>query len=189
MTHAVADIKTATYKIATFAGGCFWCLQPPYDQLDGVILTTVGYTGGSKANPTYEEVSTGATGHVEAIEIVYDPAKVDYRDLLKIFWQSIDPIDPGGQFADQGSQYQTAIYYHDEEQREKARESKKELQLSGQFKKPIVTPILPAKPFYLAEDQHQKYYRKNSIHYKLYRDGSGRGPFLQRVWGSGNPSK
>jgi methionine-S-sulfoxide reductase len=178
-----SQAKPADLKTATFAGGCFWCMQPPYDQLPGVVSTTVGYTGGFKPYPTYEEVSSGQTGHLEAVRIVYDPAKVDYNDLLRIFWQSIDPTDPGGQFADQGSQYHTAIFYHDEEQRKLAEASKAELAASGRFKKPIVVPILLAKPFYPAEDHHQKYYRKSTIHYKMYKAGSGREGFLNQTWG------
>lgn len=183
MTNASSDPQSANLKSAVFAGGCFWCMQPPYDQLDGVISSTVGYTGGDKPSPTYEEVSSGTTGHVEAIRIVFDPAKTSYRELLRIFWQSIDPTDPGGQFADKGSQYLTAIFYEDEEQKKEAEDSKRELVSSARFKRPIATAILPAKPFYPAEDYHQQYYKKNAIHYKLYRSGSGRSGFLEKTWG------
>ena len=168
---------------ATFAGGCFWCMQPVFDQKKGVVSTSVGYTGGTKENPTYEEVSSGKTGHTEAIEVVYDPAQVSYAELLDAFWTSIDPTDPRGQFADQGSQYRTAIFYHNEEQKRLALESKEKLQKSGKFDPPIVTEIIPASPFYKAEDEHQKYYVKNAGHYYLYKAGSGREGFLNRVWG------
>ena len=170
-------------KKATFAGGCFWCMQPSFDRLSGVISTTVGYTGGSVPNPTYEQVSSGRTGHLEAVEVVYDSSKVAYEELLRAFWLSIDPTDAGGQFADQGSQYKTAIYYHDEDQKLLAEASKKELASSGRFHKPIATAILPAQPFYPAEEYHQKYYQKNVLHYNAYKKGSGREDFLKRAWG------
>ncbi|MBF0619705.1 MAG: peptide-methionine (S)-S-oxide reductase MsrA [Candidatus Omnitrophica bacterium] len=161
-------------KFAVFAGGCFWCMQPPYDSLDGVLSTTVGYTGGTMPAPSYEDVSTGRTGHVEAVRIEYDPQKVSYRDLLKIFFRSIDPTDPGGQFVDRGSQYETAIFYADEGQKHEAEAAKKELEASGRFKKPVATRILPAAPFYPAEAEHQQYYKTHSLRYKLYKAGSGR---------------
>jgi methionine-S-sulfoxide reductase len=182
-SNSSAQTKTDGLKTAIFAGGCFWCMQPPYDQLPGVVSTTVGYTGGEKPNPSYEEVSSGTTGHLEAVRIVYDPTKTTYNDLLRVFWQSIDPTDPGGQFADQGSQYHTAIFYHDQEQKRLAEASKAELAASGPFQQPIVVPILPAKPFYPAEDYHQKYYKKSTTHYKMYKAGSGREGFLERTWG------
>ncbi|MBF0569575.1 MAG: peptide-methionine (S)-S-oxide reductase MsrA [Candidatus Omnitrophica bacterium] len=177
------EVLSADLHKATFAGGCFWCMQPPFAQLEGVVSTTVGYTGGDKPDPTYEEVSSGTTGHVEAIQVVYDPNKVSYDVLLGLFWRSIDPTDPRGQFADQGSQYRTAIFYQDEEQRRLAEESKKLLTGSGRFRKPIATAILPAKPFYPAEEYHQQYYRTHSIQYKLYKKGSGREDFLEKTWG------
>jgi methionine-S-sulfoxide reductase len=183
MLSGDAVFSGAPLKTATFAGGCFWCMQPPYDQLPGVVSTTVGYTGGDKPNPTYEEVSSGTTGHVEAIQVVYDPSKTSYHELLILFWRSIDPTDSRGQFADKGSQYHTAIFYHDEDQKREAEESKQALAASGRFKKPIMTAILPAKPFYPAEDYHQKYYKKNGIHYNLYKAGSGRAGFLEKEWG------
>ena len=168
---------------ATFAGGCFWCMQPVFDKTKGVVSTTVGYTGGSKANPTYEEVSTGKTGHAEAIEVIYDPAQVSYAKLLEAFWKSIDPTDPRGQFADKGSQYRTAIFYHDEEQRRLALESKEKLAQSGKFDQPIATEIVPAAFFYKGEAYHQKYYVKNAGHYYLYKTDSGREGFLKKLWG------
>jgi peptide methionine sulfoxide reductase msrA/msrB len=174
-----------TVKKATFAGGCFWCMQPSFDRLKGVVRTTVGYSGGDTTDPSYEEVSTGRTGHLEAVEVEYDPSQVSYKELLRAFWLSIDPTDPGGQFADQGSQYRTAIFYHDEEQKSAAEDSKKELAASNRFHKPIATAILPAKPFYPAEEHHQKYYQKNVLHYKLYKKGSGREDYLKRAWGAG----
>ncbi|MBF0122949.1 MAG: peptide-methionine (S)-S-oxide reductase MsrA [Candidatus Omnitrophica bacterium] len=169
-------------KKAIFAGGCFWCMQPPFDQIPGVVETTVGYTGGRNPNPTYEEVSRGDSGHVEAIEVTYDPAATDFNQLLSIFWQTIDPTDTGGQFADQGTQYKSAIFYMDEGQKNLAEASKNILAASGRFKKPIATQILPAQPFYSAEEYHQKYYKKNVLHYNLYKKGSGREEFLKRTW-------
>lgn len=148
---------------ATFAGGCFWCMQPPFDSLKGVVSTTVGYTGGQKKNPTYEEVSSGATGHVEAIEILYDPAQITYSELLNVFWINIDPTTSNQQFVDVGAQYRIVIFYHNEEQRRLAEESKAKLEKSGKFDKPIVTEIKPATTFYKAEEYHQKYYQNNPI--------------------------
>lgn len=178
----MVPLHAETVQKAIFAGGCFWCMQPPYDKLPGVVSTTVGYTGGHVPNPTYEQVSSGTTGHVEAIEVAYDPVKTSYRELLRIFWRSIDPTDDGGQFADQGSQYQPAIFFVDEDQRREAEASKKEIGASGRFKKPIVTRILPAQTFYPAEGYHQKYYQKNSLHYNAYKFGSGRADFLHHAW-------
>ena len=175
--------RAAKLQKATFAGGCFWCMQPPYDKLKGVVSTTVGYTGGHKKNPTYEEVSTGATGHYEAVEILYDPEKIGYDDILDVFYQSIDPTDGSGQFADKGSQYRTAIFYHDEKQKSISIASKEKMEKSGKFKKPIVTEILPASEFYPAEEYHQKYYKKNPTRYNLYKFGSGRESFLRELWG------
>jgi methionine-S-sulfoxide reductase len=167
---------------ATFAGGCFWCMEPPFDKLDGVISTTSGYTGGSEKMPTYEQVSSGKTGHFEAIEIIFDPEKVNYDKLLEIFWKNIDPIQANGQFADIGKQYRTAIFFHDENQRKLAVASKENLDKSGKFGKSVVTEILPAGDFYPAEDYHQDYYLKNPIRYKYYRFGSGRDQFLNKLW-------
>jgi len=168
---------------ATLAGGCFWCIESAFDETDGVYSAVSGYTGGEKANPTYREVSSGRSRHVEAVQIRYDPAKLDYDDILHIFWRQIDPTDAGGQFADRGSQYQTYIYYHDETQRMAAEKSKAALAALGKFDKAIVTPIVPASEFYIAEEYHQDYHLKNPAHYKRYRSGSGRTPYLQRVWG------
>jgi methionine-S-sulfoxide reductase len=170
---------------ATFAGGCFWCMEPPFDKLDGVVATVSGYTGGHKANPTYEEVVTGTTGHLEALQVLYDPAKIGYDQLLDIFWQNVNPTDPGGQFVDRGSQYRTAIFYHDTEQLHLAEASKARLASSGKFLAPIVSPILPAGPFYPAEEYHQDYYEKSPIRYKFYRYNSGRDQFLESIWGKG----
>ena len=169
--------------LATFAGGCFWCMQSEFDTLDGILSTTVGYTGGTQPNPTYEQVSAGSTGHAEAIQIAYDPSKVSYEQLLDIFWSNIDPTQLGGQFADHGSQYRTAVFYHSEEQRRLAEASKERLQRSGKFEGPIVTELTPASRFYPAEEHHQRYYKKNPGHYQAYSVGSGRKPFLERFWG------
>jgi methionine-S-sulfoxide reductase len=167
---------------ATFAGGCFWCMEPPFDKLEGVVSTTSGYTGGNEKMPTYEEVSSGRTGHVEAIEIIYDPEKVSYEKLLEVFWKNINPTQANGQFADTGTQYRTAIFYHDDNQRKLAEASREKLGKSGKFEKSIVTEILPAAEFYPAEDYHQDYYLKNPFHYKYYRYGSGREQFLDKLW-------
>jgi len=168
---------------ATFAGGCFWCMEPPFEKLPGVVHVTSGYTGGPEKAPSYKEVSSGRTGHVEAVQVEYDPAKISYDYLLKVFWRQINPTDAGGQFADRGTQYQTAIFAHDKAQREAAEASKRALEKSGIFDKPIVTPIRWAQPFYAAESYHQDYYKKNPSHYKRYRIGSGREGFLKAVWG------
>lgn len=173
-------------EFATFAGGCFWCMVKPFEEQPGIIKVVSGYTGGHKENPTYEEVCSNMTGHYEAVQITFQPDIFPYEKLLKIFWQQIDPTDPGGQFHDRGQSYQTAIFYHNEEQKLLAEESKKELEESGRFNKPIVTKILPAKPFYLAEDYHQHYYKKNPLHYELYRQGSGRAAFIEKYWGDKN---
>lgn len=168
---------------STFAGGCFWCMQPPFDKLKGVVSTTVGYTGGRKENPTYEEVSTGNTGHAEAIEIVFDPTQVTYEELLNVFWRNIDPTTPDRQFFDSGSQYRTAIFYHNDGQKRMAEASKERFNRSGRFDGPIVTEIVPATTFYRAEEYHQKYYQKNEARYKAYSSGSGRYEYLDKVWG------
>lgn len=169
-------------KKATFAGGCFWCMVGPFRVQEGVSKITSGYTGGKSANPTYEEVGMGGSGHIEAIEILFDPAKVSYQTLLDIFWRQIDPTDAGGQFFDRGSQYETVIFYHDEEQKKLAEASKEALGKSGRFKSPIVTRIIPATPFYEAEGYHQDYDQKNPMRYKMYRSGSGRDSYLEGVW-------
>ena len=173
--------STPTAK-ATFAGGCFWCMEPPYDELEGVISTISGYIGGTKKNPTYEEVSAGTTGHAEAVQITYDPKKISYAKLLEVFWRNIDPLTANAQFCDSGSQYRSAIFYHDEAQKTLAETSKKNLQ--GRFKQPIVTEIVRASEFYPAEDYHQDFYKKNPVRYKFYRYGCGRDQRLQQIWGA-----
>ena len=170
-------------KKATFAGGCFWCMEPPFEKLDGVVSVVSGYTGGPEENPTYEEVAAGRTGHAEAVRILYDPSKVTFSRLLDVFWRSINPTQENGQFADIGAQYRTAIFHHNEEQRRLAVESRDKLEKSGKFAAPIVTKILPASKFYEAEAYHQDYYKKNPLRYKSYRYGSGRTPFLDKTWG------
>jgi len=170
-------------KIATFAGGCFWCMVEPFDERPGIDSIVSGYTGGHTENPTYMDVITEQTGHKEAVQITYDPSVFPYERLVELFWQQIDPTDDGGQFADRGESYTTAIYYHDEEQRQIAEASKQQLIESGKFKQPIVTPILPAETFYPAEDKHQNYHKKNAFHYKRYKKGSGRAGFIKEHWG------
>jgi len=182
-TKKNASSKPAKLETATFAGGCFWCMQPPFDKTKGVTATVVGYTGGPQKNPTYEQVSAGQTGHAEAVLVTFDPAQVSYEQLVEIFWRNIDPTQANGQFADIGKQYRTAIFYHSEAQKQTAIASKERLAKSGKFKKPIVTEIMPAGPFYPAEEYHQKYYLKNPDHYKRYAVGSGRVPFLRATWG------
>lgn len=171
--------KTA---VATFAGGCFWCMQPPFDHLEGVLKTQVGYTGGATQNPTYEEVCGGRTGHAEAVTMIYDPARITYQELLDTFWRNIDPTTENQQFADYGTQYRTAIFYHDAEQKNLAEKSKSALEESRKFASPIVTEIVPAVTFYPAEEYHQAYYKSQATHYKLYRVGSGREGFLNQTW-------
>ncbi len=167
---------------ATFAGGCFWCLEADFEKTEGVVEAVSGYTGGRVADPTYEQVSSGTTGHLEAVQVTFDPEKISYRQLLEVFWHHIDPTDAGGQFVDRGPQYRTAIFYHDEEQRRLAEQSKRELERSGRFGKPIATRILPLTRFYPAEAYHQDYYRKNPVRYRIYRMGSGRDQTLHRLW-------
>jgi peptide-methionine (S)-S-oxide reductase len=184
MTADVPD-KIATQKaIATFAGGCFWCMEPPFDAEPGVIETIVGYTGGTLENPTYEQVSAGSTGHTEAIQIIYDPTIVSYERLLEIFWKNIDPLDPDGQFCDKGSQYRSAIFYNNCEQKELAEGAKRQIQETCPLPGPIVTEIVPASTFYQAEDYHQDYYEKNPLRYKFYRYNCGRDRRLEELWGS-----
>jgi len=173
---------TQPLAVATFAGGCFWCMQPAFDALDGVNLTTVGYSGGHLLNPTYKDVTSGASGHSESIQVEYNPNIVNYVTLLNTFWQQIDPTQKDGQFADIGSHYEAVIFYHTDEQHQSALESKKKLGLSGKFSKPIVTAIKPSAPFYAAEDYHQKYYQKQRMHYQLYKKGSGRADFIEKNW-------
>lgn len=168
---------------ATFAGGCFWCTESDFEKIDGVVEAISGYTGGEEKNPTYAQVSSGMTGHTEAVQVLYDPEKVTYADLLEVFWRIMDPTDAGGQFVDRGPQYRSAIFYHNEDQRKLAEKSRQELEQSGRFDKPIVTEIVAMGQFYPAEEYHQDYYKKNALRYKFYRFGSGRDQFLRRVWG------
>lgn len=174
------DVAT---RRATFAGGCFWCTQADFEKLPGVLKVTSGYTGGNKENPTYEEVSSGTTGHVEAIQVYYNPSKLTYEELLDFFWKHVDPTDPGGQFVDRGPQYRSVIFYHDEEQKRLAEKSKEALDKSGRFNKPVVTEIIKFTKFYEAEAYHQDYYKKHSLKYRYYRHASGRDQFLTKVWG------
>ena len=178
--------KPATAK-AIFAGGCFWCMEPPFDKTDGVIATISGYTGGTKLNPTYEEVSGGRTGHAEAVQVEYDPKKVSYEKLLDVFWHNVDPTQKDGQFCDHGNQYRTAIFVANDEQKKLAEASKAALMKSKPFKGDIVTEIVPATTFYPAEDYHQDYYLKNPVRYKFYRTGCGRDARLKELWGSAAP--
>jgi len=168
---------------ATFAGGCFWCMEGPFDKLNGVISTTSGYTGGTAENPSYEQVSAGWTGHAEAVQVLYDPKKVSYAKLLDVFWRNIDPLTPNAQFCDHGTQYRSGIFYHDAEQKRLAEVSKSAIEKSGRFKDKIVTQIVPATKFYAAEGYHQDYYIKNPIRYKYYRSGCGRDRRLAELWG------
>ncbi len=174
--------KEIQTKTAVFAGGCFWCTESDFEKVPGVLDAVSGYTGGTVANPTYEQVSAGGTGHVEAVQVIYDPAKVTYGQLLDAFWRHMDPTDGGGQFVDRGSQYRSVIFYADEDQRQAAEASKAALAASGQFDRPIVTEILPLGPFYQAEDYHQDYYKKNPVRYQYYRWNSGRDQFLTAAW-------
>jgi peptide-methionine (S)-S-oxide reductase len=172
--------KTA---VATFAGGCFWCVEADFDKVKGVISTTSGYIGGKVANPTYKQVSAGGTGHAEAVEIVYDPSQVSYEKLLEVFWRNIDPLAKDRQFCDSGDMYRSAVFVHDDEQRRLAEASKKALEKSGRFKAPIQTQIVAATQFYKAEDYHQDYYLKNAAKYKFYRWNCGRDKRLEELWG------
>jgi peptide methionine sulfoxide reductase msrA/msrB len=166
--------KRKDLAIATFAGGCFWCMEGPFEQLEGVETAFAGYAGGDETNPTYEQVSSGETDHREAVQVFYDPSQVDYETLLETYWLQVDPTDQGGQFADRGGHYTTAIFYHTPEQKQAAAKAKKELDKSGRYPDSVVTEILPFKNFYLAEESHQDYYRKNYTHYQAYKEGSGR---------------
>lgn len=170
-------------ETATFAGGCFWCLEEALDKVEGVVSTTSGYTGGQKTNPTYEEVSAGGTGHTESVQVMYDPQKVTYTKLLETFWHNIDPTTPNQQFCDKGHQYRSAIFYHDDRQQRLAEESKQQLDKSKPFKEQIVTEIVPASEFYPAEEYHQNFYQKNSIRYKFYKYNCGRAQRLETLWG------
>jgi len=171
-----------SYELATFAGGCFWCMIEPFDERPGIISVVSGYTGGNVENPSYHEVASNTTGHMEAVQITYDPHIMPYKKLVETFWQQIDPTDPGGQFNDRGESYKTAIFYHNNNQKQVAEDSKQKLETSGKFSDPIVTKILPAKAFYPAEDEHQDYYKKHSFHYRLYKKGSGREDFIETHW-------
>ncbi|KMJ59639.1 methionine sulfoxide reductase [Bacillus sp. LL01] len=173
---------TAKLEMATFAGGCFWCMVKPFDEQDGIEKVISGYTGGHKENPTYKEVCSETTGHYEAVQITFNPEVFSYEKLLDVFWSQIDPTDAGGQFHDRGGSYRTAIFYHSEEQKMIAEKSKQSLEESGRFKDSIVTDILPAKPFYPAEEYHQDYYKKNPFRYKMYQAGSGRASFIKEHW-------
>jgi len=183
MQNAVQE-RTGELRKATFAGGCFWCVEADFEKVPGVVEVISGYTGGHKENPTYEEVSAGGTGHVEAVQVLYDPSKVSYRELLDFFWRHVDPTDAGGQFVDRGSQYRSVIFYQDEEERRAAEESKKALGESGRFQTPIRTEIVKEAPFYRAEDYHQDYYKTHEYKYKFYRWNSGRDQFLTKIWGN-----
>jgi peptide-methionine (S)-S-oxide reductase len=178
--HAAGDRQLGK---ATFAGGCFWCMEEVFEGVDGVVSATSGYLGGHKGNPSYEEVSAGGTGHAESVEVSYDPAKVTYTKLLEFYWRNIDPTDPQGQFCDKGTQYRSAIFYHDETQKRLAEESKKAVEKSKPFRGPILTEIVPASQFYPAEEYHQNFSQKNPLRYKLYKYNCGRAQRLQQLWG------
>lgn len=180
---AAPGARDHAFQKATFAGGCFWCMQPPFDKLEGVISTTVGYAGGKEENPTYEQVSAGITGHVEAFQVIYDPSRISYSQLLEVFWRNINPTQSDGQFVDIGRQYRTVIFYHDEEQKRLAEASREDLANSWKYGGEIVTEIVPATAFYPAEEYHQDYYTKNPLRYKYYRYGSGRDRYLENTWG------
>jgi methionine-S-sulfoxide reductase len=179
-----SKMDSSKVEIAVFAGGCFWCMQHPFDKLNGVVSTSVGYTGGHNENPTYEEVCSGETGHTEAIEIQFDPAQITYSELLDVFWKNIDPTTPNRQFADIGSQYRTVVFYNNEEQKQIAESSKDKMDRSGIHEKPIVTEIIPASVFWAAEEYHQEYYKKSPDRYKRYNSGSGRERYLKKTWGN-----
>lgn len=178
-----APAAAAQTALATFAGGCFWCMEGPFDKLDGVLSTTSGYTGGNVANPTYKQVSAGGTGHTEAVQIAYDPSRISYETLLRVFWRNIDPTTPDRQFCDRGNQYRPGIFFHDDSQRDAALASLAELQQNKPFKDPIKTEITEASAFYPAEEYHQDYYLKNPLRYKFYRFNCGRDQRLSELWG------
>ena len=178
LTYAIED-----YSVATFAGGCFWCMEPPFRKLDGVIDVVSGYTGGHTENPTYNEVVAGGTGHLEAVQVVYDDTIITYESLLQVYWRQVNPTDDGGQFVDRGESYTSAIFYHNEEEQRLATESKDELAESGRFDEPLVTPIREAMVFYRAEEYHQDYANKNPVRYQFYTRNSGRDEFLDEIWG------
>lgn len=175
-------------QVATFAGGCFWCMEPPFDALDGVISTTSGYTGGQVVKPSYKQVSAGGTGHAEALRVIYDPKRINYTKLLDVYWHNVDPVAKDRQFCDSGNQYRPAIFYHGAEQKRLAEEYKQRLITSGRFKRPITVSIEAAGPFYAAEGYHQDYYLKNPVRYKFYRWNCGRDQRLHEVWGDEAPA-
>ncbi|TVP46341.1 MAG: peptide-methionine (S)-S-oxide reductase [Gemmatimonadales bacterium] len=177
-----ADLQAA--DTAWFAGGCFWCMEPPFDRLDGVLSTTSGFMGGTVANPTYQQVTAGGTGHIEVVQVVFEPARVSYERLLEVFWVNVDPLDDGGQFCDRGSIYRAAIFARGDAQVEAAQASVLALRQSGRFSDPIVTELRPAGPFYAAEEYHQDYYRKNPVRYRVYRTSCGRDGRLRQLWGA-----
>ncbi len=178
----MSGTQVANLETAIFAGGCFWCMEPPFERLNGVLDVVSGYTGGHTSNPTYEEASSGTTGHTEAVQISYDPSKISYEKLLEVFWMNIDPTTSNGQFVDVGKQYRPGIFYHSKKQKMLAEASKKNLAQSGRFNKPITVEITEASPFYRAEEYHQDYHKKNPLRYKYYRFSSGRDKFLDEVW-------
>ena len=178
----VAAPPPAARAVAIFAGGCFWCMEPPFEKIPGVASVTSGYTGGQKVDPSYEEVSAGGTGHAESVDIVYDPSKVGYPQLLDVFWHNVDPTQGDGQFCDHGHQYRTAIFYHDAEQKRLAQESKEKVQ--ARLQKPVVTEIVAASRFYPAEEYHQDFYKKSPVRYYTYRAGCGRDRRLKELWGA-----
>ena len=175
-------INPKNVEKATFAGGCFWCTESDFEKIDGVLEVVSGYTGGDEENPTYEQVSYGRTGHYEAVQVLYDSEKITYSALLEVFWRHVDPTDAGGQFVDRGLQYRSAIFYHNEDQKAAAEQSREKMDKSGVFKRPIVTEIIPLKKFYMAEEYHQDYYKKSPRRYKMYRSGSGRDQFIESIW-------
>ena len=184
--HATSQSAAgATLDKAYFAGGCFWCMEEALDKVQGVVSTTSGYTGGQKPNPTYEEVSAGGTGHAESVQILYDPAKVSYEKILDLFWRNIDPTTPDRQFCDKGHQYRSAIFYHNENQKRLAEESKKMIEKTKKFPGPVATEIVAASDFYPAEEYHQDFYKKNPLRYKFYKYNCGRAQRLHELWGRG----
>jgi peptide methionine sulfoxide reductase msrA/msrB len=189
VTAQPSSYAAAKLEKATLAGGCFWSMESSFEKVNGVVAVISGYSGGHTKNPTYEEVESGETGHMESVEILYDPSKVSYSQILDVFWRNIDPTDPDGQFFDRGSQYRTAIFYHNDEQKISAGKSKEELEKSGRFGKPIVTRIIPASEFYRAEEYHQDFYKKNPARYKLYRYASGRDQYFRKIWGDDMETK
>jgi peptide methionine sulfoxide reductase msrA/msrB len=182
MKESEMSTQDGQIEIATFAGGCFWCTEADFEKLSGVAKAISGYTGGTKKNPSYKEVSAGTTGHVEAVQVYFDPSIITYKELVDYFWRHIDPTDPGGQFVDRGRQYRSAVFYHNKNQRQISEKSKETLNRSGKFDKPVVTDILKLSTFYSAEEYHQDYHNKNPLRYKYYRYGSGRDQFLKKVW-------